>query len=400
MDIKPDSHNPSPTSDNSSQSNSTNGESASSTSTGRSISATDPKSWLRQVWEYFFPQTNIRDRSITPVQLPMSYQKFRNLGQGVTGSVQLVHKAPQDELKKTEATESNDSSSSDIETILARTLSLMQTEPQKVPGIRQLAEVEPPVHTSSSELLAKKEYTIKGASPEDEPEYSLLKKMDHPNIVKLKDSKTETEMSTTGEPITHIKLYTESGVANLRQIKKIAPLSSKEFSILIGHIINGVNYLHENRITHNDLKPDNVILMPDMTAKLIDFGLSIDFSYGQQQGKLTPDQLGTFGYRAPEIGNNSFESDSFNALQSSDLWSLGCIVYEMVAGQNLFQPEETVPNNLETYLSLKINDIPNDIDGWNTADIIEIKKCLNDLLCTVPEKRSLSRLKEFTDGHT
>lgn len=319
MDIKPDSHNPSPISDDSSQSNSTNGESASSTSRGRSISVTDPKSWLRKVWEYFFPQTNIRDQSITPVQLPMSYQKFRNLGQGVTGSVQLVHKAPQDELKKTEASESNDSSSSDIETILARTLSLMQTEPQKVPGIRQLAGVEPPVHTSSSELLAKKEYTIKGASPEDESEYSLLKKMDHPNIVKLKDSKTETEMSTTGEPITHIKLYTESGVANLRQIKKIAPLSSKEFSILIGHIINGVNYLHENRITHNDLKPDNVILMPDMTAKLIDFGLSIDFSYGQQQGKLTPDQLGTFGYRAPEIGNNSFESDSFNALQSSDL---------------------------------------------------------------------------------
>ena len=140
--------------------------------------------------------------------------------------------------------------------------------------------------------------------------------------------------------------------------------------------------------------------MPDMTAKLIDFGLSIDFSISQHQDTLTSENIGTFGYRAPEIENNSLESTSFDALQNGDLWSIGCIIYEVVAGQSLFKHGESMPSNLEEYLSLKINEIHNNVDGWNTAEIIEIKKCLNDLLCTVPEKRSLSRLREFTDAHS
>ena len=175
MDIKPDSPNPTTVSDNSSQSKSINTE----TSSGRSISLTEPKSWLRQVWEYFFPQTNIRERSITPVQRPLSYQKFRNIGHGVTGSVQLVHKAPLDEIKKNEISQP-ESQPHDIETVLARTLNAMQEEPHKVPDIRKTAEVEPPVRTSSSELLAKKEYSIKGASPDNDTEYSLLKKNEAP----------------------------------------------------------------------------------------------------------------------------------------------------------------------------------------------------------------------------
>lgn len=90
---------------------------------------------------------------------------------------------------------------------------------------------------------------------------------------------------------------------------------------VLQQILEGVAYLHRRNIWHRDLKPDNIFISHG-SYKIGDFGSSC---YNNNQ-----DHVGTLDYAAPEIMLKS----SFN--QSIDIWSLGCIAYELEVGSTPF----------------------------------------------------------------
>ncbi|XP_044361995.1 disease resistance protein RGA5 [Triticum aestivum] len=94
---------------------------------------------------------------------------------------------------------------------------------------------------------------------------------------------------------------------------------------IIKGICEGVHYLHQQRIIHMDLKPQNVLLDDNMVPRIADFGLSRRLS-GSQSRAITDHKLGTMGYMAPEFlisGEITFKTD---------IYSLGIIVMEILMG--------------------------------------------------------------------
>lgn len=161
-------------------------------------------------------------------------------------------------------------------------------------------------------------------------EAEILRKMDHPNIIKLyeifEDKKYYyiiMEFLTGGElfeKITDEDFYgdfTEKDAANIMQ-----------------QVFRGINYCHANNIVHRDLKPENILLESTVSAeslggkkamkiKIIDFGTSQKFNKDSQ--KKMEERYGTPYYIAPDVLNKSYT-------EKCDVWSLGVILYILLVG--------------------------------------------------------------------
>lgn len=99
-------------------------------------------------------------------------------------------------------------------------------------------------------------------------------------------------------------------------------------------ILQGLDYLHNNNILHRDIKPANILLDEShQEVVLADFGLSVRLDSGLSSMKGTAME-GTLAYMAPESVR------SFHYGRSSDIWSVGCTVFEMVTKQSLWQVTE------------------------------------------------------------
>uniref|UniRef100_A0A3B4Z6K4 Mitogen-activated protein kinase kinase kinase 19 n=1 Tax=Stegastes partitus TaxID=144197 RepID=A0A3B4Z6K4_9TELE len=100
---------------------------------------------------------------------------------------------------------------------------------------------------------------------------------------------------------------------------------------LICYKLQGVAYLHLNRVIHRDLKGNNVMLMPTGIIKLIDFGCARRLSFlnhtASNSGDLLKSVHGTPYWMAPEVINETGYG------RKSDIWSVGCTVFEMATGK-------------------------------------------------------------------
>lgn len=92
-------------------------------------------------------------------------------------------------------------------------------------------------------------------------------------------------------------------------------------------IVIGLQYLHNHKILHRDLKPDNIFITKDNVCVLADFGLAKEV---ENINALNRTQAGTPLYMAPEVFNN--EEYSFKA----EIWSLGCILHELCSLHPLY----------------------------------------------------------------
>ena len=173
-------------------------------------------------------------------------------------------------------------------------------------------------HTSSKEIVAVKQIYVdednEGIPSTAIREIALLKSLDHPHIIKLKETIYHNDNLYLVFP------YFDSDLKKYFNSKK-DKIPMHEITDFVYQILLATNHCHSKRIYHRDLKPQN-ILIDERTKqiKLADFGLSRTFTLPNQ---TWTHEVITLWYRSPEIllGMKHYT-------HTSDLWSIGCIFGE------------------------------------------------------------------------
>jgi len=155
-------------------------------------------------------------------------------------------------------------------------------------------------------------------------EFRASTQLEHPNIVRA------YAMETDGSTSFLVYEFVE-GKSLADRIEHDGPLPEAEAIRIITQVVQALHYAHLRQIIHRDVKPDNILLLPDGRAKLTDFGLAKDHNNDQN---LTQHMavLGTPNYMAPEQFG---EAKSAGVL--CDVYSLGATLYNMVTGKIPFE---------------------------------------------------------------
>lgn len=153
-------------------------------------------------------------------------------------------------------------------------------------------------------------------------ELRLLKHMKHENVIGLLDVFTP---AITLENFREVYLVTNLMGADLNNIVKCQKLTDDHVQFLVYQLLRGLKYIHSAGIIHRDLKPSNLAVNEDCELRILDFGLA-----RQTDDEMTG-YVATRWYRAPEIMLNWMHYN-----QTVDIWSVGCIMAELLKGKALF----------------------------------------------------------------
>jgi serine/threonine-protein kinase len=151
--------------------------------------------------------------------------------------------------------------------------------------------------------------------------------LDHPNLCTI----YEVGESDDGRLFLAMALY--PGETLKARLARDGPLPVGEALEVARQIAQGLACAHAAGIVHRDLKPGNVMLLPDGTVKILDFGLAKARDEGLSASSA---RLGTVAYIAPE----QIRAEAVDA--RTDLWALGVVLYEMLTGQKPFGGEHEV----------------------------------------------------------
>ena len=126
-------------------------------------------------------------------------------------------------------------------------------------------------------------------------------------------------------------------------------------------ILKGLKYIHSADIIHRDLKPSNILLNSDCVVKIADFGLARSVICDvDEAAQILTEYIATRWYRAPEIvlGSQKYT-------KAIDVWSVGCIMAEMIIGRALFPGKSTL-NQVELIIELLGRPSPEDIQSLDS----------------------------------
>ncbi|XP_068019579.1 calcium/calmodulin-dependent protein kinase kinase 2 isoform X4 [Melanerpes formicivorus] len=200
-------------------------------------------------------------------------------------------------------------------------------------------------------------------------EIAILKKLDHPNVVKLVevlDDPSEDHLYMVFELVKQ---------GPVMEIPTLKPLSEDLARFYFQDLIKGIEYLHYQKIIHRDIKPSNLLVGEDGHIKIADFGVSNEFKGADA---LLTNTVGTPAFMAPETLSETRKIFSGKAL---DVWAMGITLYCFVFGQCPFMDERilSLHNKIKTQ-TLEFPDQP------------EVTDFLKDLITRMLDKNPESRI--------
>ncbi len=168
-------------------------------------------------------------------------------------------------------------------------------------------------------------------------------RLSHPNIVRtLAINKTENIYGT----IHYVVMELLQGVSLVELLEIRRPISYQRASDIIMQVAEGLEYAHRDGLVHRDVKPENLVIRSNGSAKILDFGLAMldesgqEFSMAMIHGQNC---VGTADFIAPEQSIDSYKVDA-----RADIYSLGCTFYAALTCKVPF-PMKSVAEKLEAH---------------------------------------------------
>ncbi|MDD1750780.1 MAG: serine/threonine protein kinase, partial [Methanothrix sp.] len=180
-----------------------------------------------------------------------------------------------------------------------------------------------------------------------EREARAVAALSHPNILAIYDFGTEQ-----GSTYAAMELLDGSSLRDVLAAGALPPRKAVEYA---AQIAGGLAAAHDKGIVHRDLKPENLFLTRDGHIKILDFGLAVQALAATGDATMLPGVaattahtspgviLGTVGYMAPEQARGQ------KVDHRADIFSLGCVIYEMLTGLRAFQ-RDSAPETLTAIL--------------------------------------------------
>lgn len=158
-------------------------------------------------------------------------------------------------------------------------------------------------------------------------ESKAIAMLSHPNIVKVYDV-------SFGDLIQYIVMEYIDGITLKEYIEREGSLRWKDAVHFTIQILKGLQHAHDKGIVHRDVKPQNIMVLPDVTIKVTDFGIA-RFARSEQR-TITDKAIGSVHYISPEQARGERTDEK------TDIYSVGVILYEMLTGRLPFQAESAV----------------------------------------------------------
>jgi len=194
---------------------------------------------------------------------------------------------------------------------------------------------------TTGEILALKQMKIEmqeeGVPSTAIREIALLKELDHPNVVKLRDLMCKpNKLVLVFEYLDNdLKKYMKS------QSGRLSPALVQDFAF---QLVTGIGFCHANRIIHRDIKPQNLLINKKLDLKIADFGLARSISVPLPKNTH---EVVTVRYRPLEIllGSTLYSVPV-------DMWSIGCVLGEMATGGPLFSGDSEIDTIFKIFQKL------------------------------------------------
>ncbi|XP_067135261.1 mitogen-activated protein kinase 1-like isoform X2 [Centruroides vittatus] len=188
---------------------------------------------------------------------------------------------------------------------------------------------------SAQDNVTKQKVAIKKISPFEHQTYcqrtlreiKILIRFKHENIIDIRDIISASSL----DQMKDIYIVQTLMETDLYKLLKSQKLSNDHICYFTYQILRGLLYIHSANVLHRDLKPSNILLNTCCDLKICDFGLARIADPDHDHTGFLTEYVATRWYRAPEIMLNSK-----GYTKSIDIWSVGCILAEMISNRPIF----------------------------------------------------------------
>lgn len=200
---------------------------------------------------------------------------------------------------------------------------------------------------SSNNKVALKMMSAKAAAHPDyremfDHEVRSLRKLSHPSIVKIVGEPFSDEGGNLFLPMEFVEGKTISQI-----VQANGAFNEQEAISIFIKLLDAFSYIHNKSCIHRDVKPSNIMIRPDGSICVIDFGIAKDSK--TSTGKTIGRVVGTDGYMSPEQANG------YNIDTRTDIYSLGCLLHYMLTGTHAI-PKQS--NDYDTICAILENNFP------------------------------------------